>query len=525
MSTDKRHWLIQDFLASIVVFLAALSLSMGIAYASGVPKDKAAAVGILTAIVGGILVGTLAGCPLQVTGPAAGLAVMVSQFIERFGWDQLAIIVLVAGIIQLLAGLLRLGQWFRAVPPSVIEGMLAGIGVLIFAAQFHIMVDDSPPGTGKEFGGVINLITIPEAVYKGITMPEHRSAALIGLATILVITLWVNLAPQRIRFIPGPLVGVIFGATLAALAGASVNYVQMPDNILEAAGFISFNIDWSQMGLPLLLAGLALAFVASAETLLTATAADMMQQHAPRTNYDRELLAQGIGNSINGIFQLLPMTGVIVRTATNIQAGAQTRLATILHGVWLLLFCAMFPQVLRLVPIAALAAILVYTGAKLFKWRNFATFWNLGKGEFLVYVATLGTVVVIDLLTGIITGIVLAIIRLLYIFSQLDIRLNLDADRRLANLYLSGAATFIRLPKLAEVLRQVPGDYELHIHLEGLTYIDHACFELLTNWEKQHNKTGGTLVLDWESLTAKFRPISQNSQNHRESATEVRMQE
>jgi MFS superfamily sulfate permease-like transporter len=525
MSTDKRHWLIQDFLASIVVFLVAVPLSISIAIASGVPEDKAAAVGILTAIVGGIVVGTFAGCPLQVSGPDAGLAVMVSQFIVSYGWDQLAIIVLVAGIIQLLAGLLRLGQWFRAVPPSVIEGILAGIGVLIFAAQFHLMVDDTPPGTGKEFGGVINLITIPEAVYKGITMPKHRPAALIGLATILVITLWVNLAPQRIRFIPGPLVGVIFIATLAALAGASVEYVKMPDNILEAAGLISFNIDWSQMGLPLLLAGLALAFVASTVTLLNATAADMIQQHAPRTNYDRELLAQGIGNSINGIFQLLPMAGLIVRTATSIQAGAQTRLATILHGVWLLLFCAMFPQVLRLVPITTLAAILVYTGAKLFKWRNFATFWNLGKGEFLVYVATLGTVVVIDLLTGIITGIVLAIIRLLYIFSQLDIRLNLDANRRLANLYLSGAATFIRLPKLAEVLRQVPGDYELHIHLEGLTYIDHACFELLTNWEKQHNKTGGTLVLDWESLTAKFRSISQNSQNHRESATEVRMQE
>lgn len=521
-TTPARHWLIQDFLASIVVFLVAMPLSIGMAIASGVPMEKAAAVGILAAIVGGIVVGSLAGSPLQVSGPEAGLAVFVSQFIQQFGWEQLAVIVFFAGVIQLLAGLLRLGQWFRAVPPAVVEGMLAGIGALIFASQCHILVDDMPPGTGKEFGGVINLLTIPEAAYKGLTAPEHRWAALVGLATILTIILWVNLAPQRIRFIPGPLIGVVLAAVLAALLDASVKYVQMPDNILDATGRISFDLDWSQMGLSLILASLALAFVASANTLLTATAADAMQQHAPRTNYDRELFAQGIGNSICGAFQLLPGCGAVVRTGTNIVFGARTRLSTILHGVWLLLFCALFPQVIRLIPVSSLAAILVYTGVRLFKWRNFATFWKLGKGEFLVYVGTLGTIVIVDVLTGIITGVVLALLRLVYIFSHLDISLDLDHENRKANLYLSGSATFIRLPKLADSLLRVPGNYELHVHLENLTYIDHACLDLLTNWEKQHEKAGGSLVLDWESLTAKFRPIARNCRNHENSTVGMR---
>lgn len=511
---SERHWLLDDFLASIVVFLVAMPLSMGIAIASGVPIENAAGVGILTAVIGGIVVGALAGCPLQVSGPAAGLAVMVSQFIEQFGWQQLGIIVLIAGIIQLTAGLVRFGQWFRAVPPAVIEGMLAGIGILIFASQFHIMVDDTPPGTGQKFGGILNLVTIPNAIFKGISMSEHRTAAVIGLTTILVITLWVNLSPRRLRFIPGPLVGVIVAAVLAALLRADINYVSMPENILDAAGRVQLPGNWSEQGLPLFVAGLALAFVASAETLLTAVAADTMQQHAPRTNYDRELIAQGVGNLLCGSLQLLPMTGVIVRTATNIQSGARTRLATILHGAWLLLFCALLPGALRLIPVAGLAAVLVYTGVKLFKWRNFITFWNLGKGELAIYVVTMGTIVVVDLLTGIVVGILLALAKLLYVFSHLDIRLELDHPHRRANMYLSGAATFVRLPKLANALLEVPGNYELHIHLEDLTYIDHACLDLLTNWEKQHEKTGGSLVLDWETLTARFRQIGQNSTNN-----------
>ena len=189
-TTSFRNSWKDDFLASIVVFLVALPLCMGIAIASGVPPEKAAAVGIITGIIGGLVVGLFAGSPLQVSGPAAGLAVIVGQLIVEHGFATLGLIVMVAGVVQLLAGLLRLGQWFRAVSPAVIQGMLAGIGVLILAAQFHVMVDDKIPGSGIKFGGVINLYSIPEAVWKGVSENVHQEAASIGLLTILSIIGW-----------------------------------------------------------------------------------------------------------------------------------------------------------------------------------------------------------------------------------------------------------------------------------------------------------------------------------------------
>jgi MFS superfamily sulfate permease-like transporter len=501
----------QDFLASIVVFLVALPLCMGIAIASGVPEDKAAAVGIITGIVGGVVVGLLAGCPLQVTGPAAGLAVIVGQLIAEHGYENLGLIVIVAGTIQVSAGLLGLGQWFRAVSPAVIQGMLAGIGVLIFASQFHVMVDDQPPGTGVKFGGIINLYTIPIAVWKGVTESEHQAAAGVGLLTILAIVGWATLAPRKLRFFPAALFGVLVAMAAAGLLRLQMKYISVPENLAEAITWPTLAswerlLDWSLLG-----AGLALAFVASAESLLTATAADTMQQHAPRTNYDRELAAQGVGNCLCGVLGALPMTGVIVRTSANIQAGARTRLATVLHGLWLLLFAVFFPNVLRLIPVASLAAILVYTGWKLMNPKAVRKLWEYGTGEVAIYFATLTTVVVIDLLTGILVGIGLALAQLLYRFSHLAIRVEEDPQHRRTVLYLEGAATFIRLPKLAQVLQKVPSNTELHVHLENLTYIDHACLELLINWEKQHEAMGGSLDIDWEGLQARFRsPVSNN---------------
>ena len=494
-----------DLLASVVVFLVALPLCMGIAIASGVPPEKAAAVGIITGIVGGLMVGLLAGCPLQVSGPAAGLAVIVGQLIAEHGFATLGLIVMVAGAVQLLAGLLRVGQWFRAVSPAVIQGMLAGIGILIFAAQFHVMVDDKPPGSGIKFGGVINLYTIPEAVWKGLTENVHQEAAAIGILTILAIIGWASLAPKKLKFLPAPLFGVLLATAAAGVLRLDMKYISVPDNLadavaLPAAGDWQRLFDWSILG-----AGLALAFVASAESLLTATAADAMQQHAPRTKYDRELAAQGAGNLLCGLLGALPMTGVIVRTSANIQAGARTRTSTMLHGLWLLVFAVLLPQILRLIPIASLAGILVYTGYKLMNPKAVRALWQYGKGEVAIYAATLATVVIVDLLTGILVGIGLALAQLVYRFSHLTVRLEEDRERQRTVLYLEGAATFLRLPKLAAALQTVPPNTELHVHFEGLSQIDHACMDLLMNWEKQHEATGGSLVIDWESLTAKFR--------------------
>lgn len=502
----------QDALASIVVFLVALPLCMGVAIASGVPPEKAAAVGIITGIVGGLVVGFLAGCPLQVSGPAAGLAVFVGQLIQEHGYPALGLIIMIAGAFQILAGRLSFGQWFRAVSPAVIQGMLAGIGILIFAAQFHVMVDDKPPGTGKEFGGILNLATLPLAVWKGLAEPQHQPAAFIGVLTIVAIVLWAAFAPKSVKFFPAPLVGVLLGTLVAVLFQADVARIAVPNNLADAmqwpafdelSGLFSGPSLIEKVG-PILLAGMALAFVASAESLLTATAVDAMQQHSPRTNYDRELTAQGIGNLLCGIVGALPITGVIVRSGANVQAGARTRRSAILHGVWLLLFAAMLPQVLRLVPVSSLAAVLVYTGYKLMNPKAVRKLSEFGKGEVAIYAATLGIVVIVDLLTGIVVGIGLALGKLLYTFSHLEIRVKSDAGRRRTEIFLEGTATFVRLPRLAAALEAVPQDTELHVHFEHLDYIDHACLELLMNWEKQHVASGGHLVLDWDELRARF---------------------
>lgn len=492
----------KDLLASVVVFLVALPLCMGIAIASGVPPEKAAAAGLMTGIVGGIVVGLLGGSPLQVSGPAAGLTVIVYEMIQEYGWEKVGIIIVAAGAIQVAAGVLRIGPWFRAVSPAVIYGMLSGIGVLIFASQFHIMLDDAPKGSG-----LMNLISIPEAVYKGILPSgevQHECAARIGILTILAIVLW-NLLPKRIRLIPAALIAVVIASVVTVWLDLPIRKVVVPANLLEAVALPVLPTweeltHWQRMAI----SAVSLAFIASAETLLCATAVDKLHQ-GPRTNYDRELAAQGVGNIICGLIGALPMTGVIVRSAANVDAGAKTRLSAFLHGVWLLLFVAAFPHVLSYIPTAALAALLVYTGYKLINFKIIPTLAEYGWSEVAIYAATVVFIVATDLLTGVVIGIVLAVIKLAWTFSTLEIAVTRDQVNRRTIMHLRGAATFIQLPKLAAALEQVPPNSHLHVHFEELTYIDHACLDLLINWEKQHEATGGTLDIDWEGLEARFR--------------------
>src|SRR5581483_3087900 len=353
----------QDLLASVVVFLVALPRCMGIAIASGAPP----AAGLITGMIGGLVVGSISGCPLQVSGPAAGLAVIVFELIQKHGLAMLAVLIMLAGLIQLVAGSLKLGQLFRSIAPAVIYGMLAGIGILIFGAQFHVMVDDKPRDNG-----LANLFSIPEAIAKGIWPQDgssHHLAALIGVTTIAVLVIWNNFAPKRVKWVPGALVAVIIATAAAQIANFPVRFVELPENLFTALRFPSPEALGRLLEPQFLFAAVALAFVASAETLLSAAAVDQMQD-GPRTNYDRELRAQGVGNLLSGLIGGLPMTGVIVRSATNVGAGAKTRRSTMMHGLWLLIFVVALPGVLRLVPIASLAAILVYTGYKLVDPKN-----------------------------------------------------------------------------------------------------------------------------------------------------------
>lgn len=489
----------RDFLASIVVFLVALPLCLGIANACGVNP----ALGLITGIIGGLVVGVLAGCPLQVSGPAAGLVTVVAAIVadERLGVAMLGVIVLGAGALQLVAGAFRLGQWFRAVSPAVVEGMLAGIGVLIFASQLHVMVDDRPRDSGLQ-----NILTIPEAIYKGVVASDdvlHDEAARIGLLTIAVLVGWKVLAPRRLQLLPAPLLAILVG-TLACLAlGWDIRRVNLPDNLSEAVILPGWEA-LRRLGEPAVLTAVGtVAFVASAETLLCANAVDQLHQ-GPRTRYDKELAAQGLGNVLCGLLGALPMTGVIVRSAANVEAGARTRLSAVLHGGWLLLTVLLLTALLERVPVACLAAVLVYTGYKLVNYVVVKELYQFGWGEVAIYFCTLGGVVLAGLLEGVIIGVVLSALKLLYRFSHLAIDLKVAPDGTRTVLHLEGAATFLRLPQLAAALERVPAATELHVQFERLTYIDHACLELLMTWEKQHEAVGGALVIDWMTLHGRF---------------------
>lgn len=491
-----------DFLASIVVFLVALPLCMGIAIASGVQP----AAGLITGIIGGLVVGTLAGSPLQVSGPAAGLTVMVYEIIQRDGIGALGPIVLLAGLLQIVSGFLGFGLWFRAVSPAVIRGMLAGIGVLIFASQFHVMVDDAPRGSGIQ-----NLIYIPEAIYKGVRPTDdttHHWAAMSGLLTILIMIIWKPIVPKKLKIIPAPLVAVGIATLTAWLMKWPIIRVELPNNLVGEMQLPALSELARLINGEILLAALAVAFVASAETLLCATAVDQLHT-GQRTRYDKELMAQGTGNMLCGLVGALPMTGVIVRSSANIDAGAKTRVSAILHGVWLLVFVSVLAGVMRMIPTSSLAAMLVYTGYKLVDVKSIRKLAQYGRSEVAIYVATVVMIVVSGLLTGVLVGVGLSIFKLLYTFTHVDVKLEDDPKANKTVLLLRGAATFIRLPTIAAELDRVRPSTELHVHFENLSYIDHACLDLLMNWENQHAATGGRLIVDWENLHARFRPATE----------------
>jgi MFS superfamily sulfate permease-like transporter len=487
-----------DLLASIVVFLVALPLCMGISIASGMP----ATAGIITGIVGGIVVGMLAGSPLQVSGPAAGLSVLVLQLVQQHGVEMIGTIVFFAGLMQFIAGQLKLGQWFRAVSPAVIHGMLAGIGVLILVAQFHVMLDGKPIGTGVQ-----NLLGIPGAIMSAIAAGDHRlTAGVLGLATIAAIFGWSALAPKSLKVIPAPLVGVALAMiAAAALNLGDINYVQVPDNFLRSAFNNYPTVDKFAriMEFPILIGALSIAFIASAETLLCATAVDQMHS-GPRTQYDKELWAQGVGNTICGLLGVLPMTGVIVRSGANVEAGAKTRASAVLHGIWLLLFAALLPATLRYVPLSALAAVLVFTGYKLAYPKIVPTLMKYGWAEVAIYFTTIIMIVLTNLLEGVLIGLGLSLLKLLYAFSHLAIRREEKPGSNRVDLHLDGTATLIRLPKLAAELEALKPGAEVHVHIQDLDYIDHACLDLLGNWDKQHKATGGSLTIEWDELSQKY---------------------
>ncbi|WP_060482599.1 SulP family inorganic anion transporter [Pseudomonas sp. NBRC 111119] len=491
--TQLKAALPRELLASVVVFLVALPLCMGIAIASGMPPAK----GLITGIIGGIVVGFLAGSPLQVSGPAAGLAVLVFELVRQHGMAMLGPILLLAGVLQLLAGRLRLGCWFRVTAPAVVYGMLAGIGVLIVLSQVHVMFDTAPQPSGLQ-----NLLEFPATVAAALPLESAGmgwQAGALGLGTILIMWGWERFRPQRLRFIPGALLGVTAMTAISMWLALPVNRVQVPADLSEAIDWIRPD-DLMKLADPaLLVAAFALAFIASAETLLSAAAVDRMHS-GQRSDFDRELSAQGIGNMLCGVLGALPMTGVIVRSSANVQAGAQTRASAILHGIWLLAFVVVLSSVLQQIPVASLAGVLVFTGVKLVDFKAFRGLGRYGRMPMFTYAATALAIIFTDLLTGVLLGFALTLLKLAFKAARLKINLVSLPKIGHMELRLSGAATFLKVPALTKVLDSVPAGTTLHVPLGNLSYIDHSCLELLEDWSRSNAANGSRLRIEHRRL-------------------------
>ncbi len=488
VSVPSIKFLGRDLTASIVVFLVAMPLCMGIAVASGVAPEK----GLITGIIGGLIVGALAGSPLQVSGPAAGLAVIVFELVRDQGLSALGPILILAGAIQVAAGIFKLGGWFRAISPAVVHGMLAGIGVLIVVGQFHVLFDAKPFSSGPE-----NLAEMPGRLL-GLSLGNIQATELafgLALVTILSMVGWEKFRPKALRLLPGALVGVIAATILTLVFGLDVAKVAVPESIFAAitppeSGFLA------KFANPAVItAAVAIAFIASAETLLSAAAVDKMHDGV-RTDYNKELRAQGIGNLLCGFAGSLPMTGVIVRSSANVQAGAITRASAILHGVWILGFVALLPWLLRAIPMAALGAVLVVTGWRLVSLKHAKhLFKDYGLLPVLIWAATLVMVVGTDLLTGVLVGIGLTVLELIPNVKRLRLKVFEAREGDAHAISLDGAATFVTLPKLSATLDRVPNGAQVRLDVSKLDAVDHTTAELLRDWFQRRKAAGNPVEL------------------------------
>lgn len=467
-----------DVPASLVVFLVAVPLSLGIAVASGAPVMA----GLVAAVVGGIVAGLLGGSPLQVSGPAAGLTVVVADLIGRFGWGVMCAITVAAGLLQVLFGVSRVARAALAISPAVVHAMLAGIGITIALGQLHVLL-------GGEAGtnALVNIVELP-----GQLADAHDPAAMVGLGVIAVLLIWPRL-PRPLDRIPAPLVAVVavtFAATLLAL---DVERVELPGSLLASLSLPQ--VPGGMWG-GVLTGVCTVAVIASVESLLSAVAVDKMA--GTRTNLDRELIGQGAANTLSGMLGGLPITGVIVRSSTNVAAGARTRASAVLHGGWVIVFAVLLIGLIELIPMAALAGLLVVIGLRLVKLADLRA--ARQQGELVIYLVTAGGVVFLNLLEGVLIGLVLSVLLMLrrVVWSGVHaerVRSETAGDPPCWRVMVEGTLSFLSIPRLSRVLAQVPPGSHVVVEMV-VDFLDHAAYEHLAGWQRQHEATGGSVVID-----------------------------
>ncbi len=482
-----------DIPASIVVFLVAVPLCLGIALASGAPLFS----GIIAGIVGGIVVGSLSGSSLGVSGPAAGLAVIVLSAINELGTFEIFLLaVVLGGIFQLLLGFAKAGIIGYYFPSSVIKGMLSGIGVIIILKQIpHAFGYDKDYEGSLAFAQPDGHNTISQLYY----MFEAISpgAVIITLLSLAILVLWEQPFIKKIKLfqiVQGPLLVVALGILLNIIfqnySGLMLNAEQMvaipvPESI--QGFFAQFTLpDFSQIGnMAVWTTGITLAVVASLETLLCLEATDKLDPYKRVSPANRELQAQGVGNIISGLIGGLPITQVIVRSSTNIQSGGRTKMSAILHG-FILLGCAMsIPIVLNLIPLASLAAILFLVGYKLAKPSVFKEMYLLGQRHFIPFIVTIVGIVFTDLLVGIGIGLVVAIFYILYNNYKKPFLFVKDQHRKngIIHLELAEDVTFINKASIQRTLSQIPDGAKVIIDASKSIHIDQDVIEIIEEFE------------------------------------------
>lgn len=512
-----------DLPSSIVVFLVALPLCLGVALASNAPLFS----GIIAGVVGGIVIGLLSGSQLSVSGPAAGLTAIVAAAILKLpSFETFLLAVALCGVLQIIFGFIKAGVIGDYIPNSVIKGMLAAIGLILILKQIPHLVGYDADFEGDESfsqGNNENTFSAIAHAFRAIT----PLAALIGVVGLLFQIGWEKFTSGKkgfIRLVPAPLIVVLlavginmaFGASGSGLADGQLVNIPVANSAGEFVSFFTFP-DWSQLtNSAVWITAVTLALVASLESLLSIEAIDDLDPYQRVTNKDRELKAQGVGNLISGLIGGLPVTSVIVRSSANVNSGAQSKVSTILHGTLLLLCVALIPVVLNQIPLAALAAVLIFTGYKLAKPSLFKMYYKKGWDQFLPFVITIGAILLTDLLKGVAIGIGIGIIFILRTNFRSAVMVVNDTTNYLFRFRKD--VTFLNKPIVKNKLEEVPeGSYVL-IDTSRADFIDRDVIEVIEDF-MIHAPLKNIAV---ELRTSKYRDQG-FSQQYEESRVAARM--
>lgn len=489
MKFDFRFWR-SDLMSGLVVFLVALPLCLGIALASGAPLLS----GIIAGILGGIVVGALSGSQISVSGPAAGLISIVLAGISLYGLPAFLTALLLAGLFQIVLSLLKAGSISSYFPANVIEGMLAGIGIIIILKEIPHAIGYDIAHEGDfffiEHGTKHNSFS---ALIDAVNY-AHPGIMLVSFGSILILLAFQKLNfLKKIKWIPAPLVVVIFGILttfflktfypLFAITEDHLVRLFIPKNIEEFKSQFIFP-DWNAVSnIDIWLLAVTIAVVASIETLLSLEAGDKMDPLKRYSKGNQELFAQGIGNFLSGLIGGLPITAVIVRTTANVDAGGKTKLAPIFHGIFLLISVLSIPWLLNLIPLGCLAAILLLIGYKLANPSVFYKMWKKGKNQFLPFLITVLAVVFTDLLKGVGIGLTVSIFFILRENMRVGYFFTKSEDEDITNIKLAQEVSFLNKAAIKKILTQIPEKSKVLIDASETLYIDHDVLDLITEFK------------------------------------------